>query len=423
MRAYLCCIWLLLILTSQTYSKGLINAIYFNGIKKTQASYLQRFIKCKVGGVYDSLQVEKDIQALRNLQIFSAVSARKEVEKKGIILYFDCQEVITAIPFFDFGGVRGNPYFQLGLIDFNWLGRGNQLGGFYRFDGRHSAQVFLKKPYPKGKNWGFSLSALKLSTVEPLFFNDPQDNLQRINYYYDNFTFEALARYEMKFGHFIQFGGAYLYEKYALKDRVPGNLEIPSNSSLHKFIIKGTHTLRLLDYYYHYLNGFSSESSMEAVLDPAGDNIFWKIQNVSKYFKRIGKNGNLAVRLRLGLSPNTESPFVPFVMDSYVNIRGAGNRVVRGTAEVVLNTEYRHTLYESHRWGAIQGVSFVDIGTWRLPKPGPELFKFEYMSVFYGLGLRAYFTKAYNFILRIDYGRSGLGGNQQGFVLGVGQYF
>ena len=351
-------LFLVLILPLQAQADEIIEAIYFNGLKKTHAKFLYRFIECEVGSKYDSLLVEKDIQALRNLQLFEKVSARIEPLKKGVELHFDCKEVITIIPFLDFGGVRGNPYFQLGAIDFNWLGVGNQLGGFYRFDGRHSAQLFLKKPYIKGTNWGFSASALKLSTIEPLFFTNFQQEQERVNFYYDNFTFEALGRYEFSFGHFVQFGGAYLFEKYAQKDDSPIGISIPSGARLHKGIIKGTHTLRRLDYYYHYLNGFSNELSGEIVINQQADQLFWKILNVSKYFRRIGKRGNFATRLRLGLSPNTTSPFVPFVMDSYVNIRGSGNRVARGTGEIVINTEYRHSIYENFNWGAIQGVGF-----------------------------------------------------------------
>lgn len=424
MRIYLKISWLLfLILPLQIQANEIIQAIYFNGLKKTDAKFLHRFIECQVGNTYDSLLVEKDIQALRNLQLFEKVSAKTERVKKGINLYFECKEVITIIPFLDFGGVKGNLYFQVGTIDFNWLGKGNQLGGFYRYDGRHSAQLFLKKPYIKGSNWGVSASALKLSTVEPLFFTNFQQEQERVNFYYDNFTFETLGRYEFSFGHFLQFGGAYLYEKYSQKDDTPTGVFIPPAAKLHKGIIKMTHTFRRLDYYYHYISGFSNELSGEIVINQEADKLFWKFLNITKYFKRIGKRGNFATRLRLGLSPNTMSPFVPFVMDSYVNIRGSGNRVARGTGEVVLNTEYRHSIYENFNWGAIQGVGFVDVGTWRLPKPGSELFNPDYMSVFYGVGARIYFSGAYNFILRIDYGRSGIDSQQDGFVLGVGQYF
>lgn len=417
------CTCLLLAIVAFQLQAQTISAIYFNGLKKTRVAYLYRFISCRAGMEYDSLMVQQDVQALLNLQIFERVEPRLKPEAGKFELHFDCKEVITLIPFLDFGGVKGNPYFQAGLIDFNWLGQGNQLGGFYRYDGRSTVQLFLKKPYLKGTNWGFSVSALSLSTIEPLFFGSTGQGFERVNYFYDNVNVELLGRYEFRFGHFIQFGGAYLYEQFTPRDQTPPGLEIPGTSALHKGIVKFTHSLKNINYYYHYLQGFSNETQLEGVFTPGVNEVFWKVLNVSKYFHRIGQKGNLAMRLRLGLSPDSNSPFVPFVQDSYINIRGSGNRVARGTAEVVVNAEYRHSLYENFNWGALQGVGFVDLGTWRLPKPGNEFFNPEYMSLFYGLGVRIYFSRAYNFILRADYGRSLLGGEQEGFVLGVGQYF
>ena len=81
---------------------------------------------------------------------------------------------------------------------------------------------------------------------------------------------------------------------------------------------------------------------------------------------RFGHKGNLAMRLRLAISTNNETPFAPFVVDSHVNLRGVGNRIDRGTAQVVFNAEYRHTVYNLNRWAG-QLVAFSDIGTWRNP--------------------------------------------------------
>lgn len=401
-----------------------IEAIHFQGLKKTAPTYLHRFLESKVGMPYDSAVLARDVQTLRNLLFFERVQAEKRMTgRETAALVFTCQEVFTVLPFVDFGGVKGNRYVQVGALDVHWLGRGNQLGGFYRYDGRHSAQLFVKQPYLRGSSWGYSVSGLKLSTREPLFFNDPSGELHRINYLYDNYTLEALGRYEFSFRNFVELGGAYLFEWYRQLDQPQVPLEIPEAAGLHKIILKTSHTINRLDYYYHYLQGFYNWLNLESVITPGEPEPFWKILNVSKYFHRIGGKGNLALRTRLGLSPDRQSPFVPFVMDSYINIRGSGNRVARGTAELVLNLEYRHSVYENYNWGAIQAVAFVDMGTWRLPSPGRELFNPEYMSMFYGGGLRLYITKIYNFILRADYGISGFNSRQQGLVLGVGQYF
>ena len=122
------------------------------------------------------------------------------------------------------------------------------------------------------------------------------------------------------------------------------------------------------------------------------------------YFNRIGSKGNFASRLRLGLSSNEKTPFAPFSVDNNVNIRGVGNTIDRGTGSIVLNTEYRHTLYEKS-WFILQGNAFVDSGTWR--QPGGNFSDFTNMDnikVYSGLGLRFIHKKVFNAIFRIDYG-------------------
>ena len=127
--------------------------------------------------------------------------------------------------------------------------------------------------------------------------------------------------------------------------------------------------------------------------------------------------------LRFGVSTNKDSPFVPFVLDNYINVRGSGNRVSRGTAEITINSEYRHTLWE-HDLGAMQGVVFMDMSAWR-PAAGhfSDMFEDKNNVTFGGLGLRFYFRKFYNFIIRIDYGVSVTGNKSRGIVFGAGQYF
>ena len=119
------------------------------------------------------------------------------------------------------------------------------------------------------------------------------------------------------------------------------------------------------------------------------------------------------------------SPFAPFVLDSQVNIRGSGNRIDRGTAQLILNLEYRHTVWMDRRERfAAQVVGFSDLGTWR--NPGGELSDLvasENIRHFVGAGLRVLSLKAYNAALRVDYGVDVRNTKQRGVVLGFGQYF
>ena len=110
-------------------------------------------------------------------------------------------------------------------------------------------------------------------------------------------------------------------------------------------------------------------------------------------------------------------------MDNNLNIRGVGNVIDRGTAALVLNTEYRHTLFEKD-WFVLQGNVFVDGGTWR--NPGGDFGDFsdsENLRIYPGLGFRFIHKRIFNTVFRIDYGYGVTRDATNGFVFGIGQYF
>ena len=141
------------------------------------------------------------------------------------------------------------------------------------------------------------------------------------------------------------------------------------------------------------------------------------------YFSRVGKKGNWANRVRLGLSSNADSPFAPFSVDNNINIRGVGNTIDRGTGAIILNSEYRHTVYEK-KWFVIQSNVFIDAGSWR--NPGGDFGDFsssDSIRIHPGIGLRFMHKAVFNAIFRIDYGVGITKNDSRGFVFGIGQYF
>lgn len=411
---------LLLVGTQAVFAQQRILDIRFAGQKRSQAEYLRRFLGSQVGEAVDSAQVAADCQALRNLMIFRSVSDTLLPVREGVVLRFDLEELITTIPYVDFGGVSGNRYMQVGVIDYHWLGKGVHIGGYYRYDGRHSFQVYQTWPYLNQSPWGISGSVLRFATREPLYFDGMQ-----VDYDYRNLTLEMLGRYEWRFRHYVQWGGAMLFEAFDRLDEGPNSRfpgYIPDEDELLKWIVKGIHVIDRRNYVNHFVTGWSNHFLIETVLNPR-DNLdaFWKILNETRGLLKVGGKGNLGIRMRLGLSPDNGSPFVPFVQDSYLNIRGSGNRVARGSKEGVLNTEYRHTLWLQDRQFAVQAVAFADGGWWEYTRGQPM--SQEPLVLFYGIGGRIHIFRAYNLILRLDYGRNAMDPKQSGWVLGVGQYF
>ena len=103
-------------------------------------------------------------------------------------------------------------------------------------------------------------------------------------------------------------------------------------------------------------------------------------------------------------------------------MRGSGNRISRGTAELTLNSEYRHTLLQNSM-GAIQAVAFLDLSAWRpAGSTVNEMWRAKNNVSFTGGGIRLHLRRLNHFVLRLDYGFS-LTEDQRGVVFGAGQYF
>ena len=242
-------------------------------------------------------------------------------------------------------------------------------------------------------------------------------------YEYNNKSYEVLGLYEFNFKNRIELGFNYFTEDYTYISGATAP-DIPLQLTVKKLLYKLIYEFDGIKYDYQYLEGFKSTFNFQYVT--SRDEILPEFLigwNDFQYFMRIGEKGNWANRLRLGLSSNDESPFAPFSVDNNLNIRGVGNTIDRGTGVIVLNTEYRQTLYEKD-WFVLQGNAFVDTGTWR--NPGGDFGDFgdsQNLRVYPGIGLRFIHKTIFNAIFRIDYGFGITKDATNGLVFGIGQYF
>ena len=394
-----------------------IGKISFKGITKTKEAYLRQFLTITEGEALDSARLLATKQRLANLEMFSDVNYEVEASERGYDVVFNCQELYTLLPIFSFGGIEENFWIQIGASEVNLGGRGNKLTTYYQYYDRSSFAAHLVFDRIKQSNWGINLNFIKWSTLEPLFFEN-----QTLEYQYDNYTFGVNAIRHFNFKNRVEFGGAFFTEDYT--KNTPGSFEgIPERVSTKKILGKAIFVSNHIDYHFFYLDGWHNQLNIETVQSLDGDPSFYIVFNDIRKYWRNGPKGNFATRLRLGLSTNEESPFAPFVLDSYLNIRGVGNRVDRGTGAIILNAEYRHTFVDRRKI-AIQGVLFSDSGSWR--NPGGNFSDFsndENFVLFAGGGLRFIHKKIYNAIFRVDYGFNLQEETIHGFVLGIGQYF
>ncbi|WP_420576018.1 POTRA domain-containing protein [Ekhidna sp.] len=394
-----------------------IKTINFEGLQKTKPTYLNQFLSFEEGDELDSAKLEETKQLLVNLEMFADVSYEVEQSAKGVTIAFHMEELFTLLPIFNFGGIKENFWFQIGASEVNLSGRGNKLTTYYQYYDRSSYATHLTFDRIKQSPWGVNINLIKWSTLEPLFFNG-----NAVEYEYDNYTLGVDAIRHFNFRDRIEFGGAYFTEDY--KKFTEGPFEgAPERVNKHKVLSKLRLIHNRVDYHFFYLNGWYNQLNLQTVQSFDNDPAFYIIFNDLKRFIRISEHGNFASRLRLGLSSNEESPFAPFVLDSYVNIRGVGNRVDRGTGAIILNAEYRYSFIDQRKL-AVQGVLFSDSGSWR--KPGGDFSDFtdsKNFVLFAGGGFRFIHKKIFNAIFRVDYGVNLQQPEVNGFVLGIGQYF
>ena len=398
-----------------------IEAITFDGLQNNKESYLLQFIQSQIGDSPSDSLLLQDVQRLKNIPSIGNASFTLDTFYNAIEVIFQAEEVKTILPIIDFGTVTNNTWVRLGLYDSNWQGNGSFLSATYQIrDGhRHGGQLYYRASRISGSEWGLSATLNRLASQEPLFFNDGI-----INYDYTNNEVGLTVIRQLGYRHQLELGGTYFTEKYVKsKNQTTDILAGPARLTQPKYLSKLEYTADFLNYHYFYLSGFKLNVAFQNVFTVSDKSWFRSLQLSGKYFAIVNDNANLAIRLRAAVATNTDSPFAPFVIDSHVNIRGVGNRVARGTAELIANIEYRVTAYDSKKWG-VQSVFFLDMATWRNPgKDLDTLFESAQSRQFLGGGFRFIYKEVHGAVIRIDYGTNIQDITQGGVVIGFGQYF
>ncbi|MDY8134771.1 POTRA domain-containing protein [Aquimarina sp. 2201CG5-10] len=398
-----------------------ISELKIQGLKRTKESFIRRLVKVKPETAYDSLRIVTDIERLKRLPgIANATYTVIKNADQNYSVSYNIEENFTIIPGLNIATDNNGEFaFRVSLFEFNLLGRNQILGGFYQRDVFDSYGGYWEAPYLFTNKFGFGINYKNLVSQEPVFF----ENDNTVDYKFDSKSLEVNLLYEFNFHNRAEIGINISNETY---DFIQGDLPegIPTQLNADKIAYRGEYEYNNLKIDYQYVSGYRSLLDFRFVT--GGDEFlknFFIGRNDFEYFKRVGEKGNWANRLRLGYASNDDSPFAPFAVDNQLNIRGAGNTIDRGTASIVLNTEYRHTLYEKG-WFVIQSNTFIDTGTWR--EPGGDLSGLADGSTlrFYpGLGIRFIHKRIFNAVFRLDYGY-GIGDKAtNGITFGIGQYF
>lgn len=395
-------------------AQQLITTVEFTGLTKTNESYLRQYITTSIGQEYDSTLLANDRQRLLNLGILGEVVIKLANEENNVKVIFACREMINTLPVFALGKTENTFWCKAGIQSLNLTGRGDKLFAYYQYYDRHSIYLNYATDRIGNSRWGTTASLIKWATVEPL---NSESGISIYNY--TNYTgYASIVRF-LTFRETLDFGVGIFNERFEGQQIQENELDeiVQGSKLLSKLITKSNH----LDYRTFYVNGIYNQLNIEFIHSLNEVRNFITVFNDFRFFKQIGKRFNWANRLRTGIATNDDNPFAPFVLDSYLNIRGVGNRVDRGTGSVVINTELRYTLFD-RKILAAQGVGFFDFGSWR--KPGGsfnDFTKSENMRAFSGVGFRLIYKRAFDTMLRIDYGYDY--NKNTGLVIGIGQYF
>lgn len=404
--------------TAQTEKIG---SLEFQGLKKTKESFLRRILKVQPNTSADSTKISIDLERLNRLPGIAKATLTKELLADGSLgLSYDIEENFTIIP-----GLRvntapnGDFAFRVSLFEFNALGGNHLIGGFYQDEVFASFGGFIESRYLFSNKWGLGVNYQDNNSFENIFF----DNENQTNYRFNRTSFETYVLYEHDFHNRAELGFEIASDDYTLEEGVQG-AGIPETLDASRFNLRGQYEYIKLLRDYQYFSGLRNQTDVRLETGGDGfldDNLIFR--NDLEYFKRVGKKGNWATRLRLGYASNNDTPFTPFVIDNQVNIRGGGNVVDRGSATATINTEYRHTLFE-RGWFVLQSNTFLDVNTQRqVGEDFDSTFESSSVRIAPGVGIRFIHKRIFNAVIRLDYG-VGIGDNAaSGIVFGIGQYF
>lgn len=407
--------------SAQSNPQFSINEVSFLGNKKTKTEFLERSLNLKPNVSVTEKIIAEAIQRIKNLSSIESTFVQIDtLADNSLNIKIDIQERITALPIVNFGGIKNNLWFSIGLHESNFRKQGETALAFYQNnDGLHSGEIFYRKPNIGNRPWGFSLGVRSWTSEEPLYFTEGT-----FQYIYNNSGINFSLIRNLNINSSLEIGGNFFIEKYSLSDdhsqsEVPG----PMSLEIKKILSKFEWRRNFLNYDFFYLKGHESILTYQNVYGVDFKDLFNSISLQTKYFIRPTSKLNIAFRLKMAISTNNDSPFAPFVADSHVNIRGVGNRIDRGTAQFVLNSELRSTLIHVNKW-ASQFILFSDTGTWRNPGGTlDDLLNPDQFKQFVGLGFRLIYRKVFGATIRVDYGVDVFNTKERGFVIGLGQYF
>lgn len=429
---YISLFWLTI--SSVAFSQGyVIKDVTFDNDKYTSQSFIKRnVISIKPGDTLKMEEIEKDCRNLSTLPSIVHVTCRFDtLPNNEVKVSFEMDEIISFYPVLNINFTESNQRYLIGGGSLNLFGRNHQIYLAYMNEllTFHSYNIYYKIPFLWDTPFGIAFGTNRMNSEEPLFFDN---GIYRYNYLFNNYAIEN--QYSFAINHSIALETSYFNEQYQIVPNQSLDMFMgPIQHEDDKLSLKIMHKWFNLDYHYHQIDGWNNSLYVQRIYDLKRPGTFNLWVNQFRYYKTIKnrqdpsnpmlRRQQLAFRAIIGTSTNIDSPFAPFVIDSYYNIRGIGTRTDRANGQLVFNAEYRFDTFTFKKNFVNQLVVYSDQGLFRYP--GDQISKLSYNNYdhYVGLGTRFLNKRGYTKVIRFDYGVSVKNVNDHGFVLGIGQYF
>ena len=395
-----------------------IESIQFTGLKKTKEKYLLKILNTEAGETYNPEQLEKEMNFLKRMPGINQASYRMISTDSIGTLIIDIEESISVLPDTDLRHADGLLTFRLGVQEFNFLGRGIQLKPAFQYNGKPSYYLNGEIPYAVG-NIGFSTNLYSITSDEPFYL----DNGYSLTYEFKQKLAEFGTNWRPDFSNKLELAIGYIDESFRYVGMQQEFIMPPELLAYEKYLIRLNHQFDKRKWNYFRVSGLFTDTKLLRIHDWENDIVYFEFSSRLSYFRELGRQWNIGSRVQFGLATNNDSPISPFVYDSHQNIRGIGDRSYRGTGVLVWNLEARRTLFENQHFG-FQAVVFSDLGNIRMPGESFKLVMNDETNRWHvGVGLRFIYKKAFNSVIRLDYGYGLDAQEGRGLVLGLGQYF
>lgn len=415
---------LILVLTSSSLlSAGDINSISFEGLKHTNEKWLLAQLECKRGANFNEKTYQRDLQYIKDLNIFLSVEGRIVEREGGFDIVFIIKESLYFYPILTWKRASDKYKIQVGGSYDHYLGMKGKIGGIIEYYDKFSFVLYHELPLHINQRTGHFFSMSKRATIEPVKLETSDHTIE-----FDLYTIGGGGYYHWKPRVVSKFGVQYFKESYYTDFKESPLYNKGLAVEFNKVQVSSGMKIDKRHYKEELLSGYAIEFEGEYIktFEFKGiDGDFFKLSGSYKYFTSfINGKDNIGCKIFFGVASNGNIPLPPFVVDNFINVRGVGDRTVRGTAIIGANIEYRRRIIK-HDYFYLQGVLFSDMVSVRPRLASIDtVFDNDNLSFGSGVGLRIQMRKFYHTVLSVDYSIPGLNvGGNGGFVFGVGQYF